>query len=188
MNIRKGRILVDGIDTATIPLHALRAKIAIIPQDPVLFSGSLRSNLDPFSLYSDAALMEMLDNCSMGAPTREHPEGLMRPLEKDGANLSAGQRQLICMARALLKGCRMLTLDEATASIDMATDVAIQRTLREHHGHVTSLTVAHRLNTIMHCDVVIVMDAGKVGEMGPPNELKETDGTRFAALCAAAEH
>merc|ERR1711924_456055 len=102
-------------------------------------------------------------------------------------NLS-GQRQLLCMARALLRRCKVLTLDEATASIDMATDATIQRTLLARNAGATTLTIAHRLNTILHCDAVLVMHKGRVAEMGPPSELKETEGSRFAALCAAAEH
>jgi len=188
VNVRSGSIIIDGVDTGTLPLAALRSSVGIIPQDPVLFSGSLRSNLDPFTDFSDDELWDMLDQCSMAAPVREHPEGLLRPLEQNGANLSAGQRQLLCMARALLKGCKVLTLDEATASIDMQTDATIQRTLRERHANATTLTVAHRINTIMASDAVLVMNNGQVAEMGPPSALRETPGSRFAALCAAAEH
>ena len=132
-------------------------------------------------------MLSVLGHCSISSLVSGSEDGLSRLIEERGGNLSTGQRQLVCMARALLRRCQVLTLDEATASIDMATDAAIQRTLRARHGGATMLTVAHRLNTIMHCDQVIVMHKGRVGEMGPPLELKATPGSRFGALCNAAE-
>ena len=183
-NISSGRIEIDGRDTARMPLATLRSRLAIIPQDPVLFTGSLRANLDPFDQFDDTALWRVLEQCSMSSVVKEHPDALARPLEAGGSNLSAGQRQLVCMARALLKGSRIIVADEATANIDFETDALIQQTLRDQLGTATTLTIAHRLNTIMHCDKVITMHGGKVAEIGSPLELRATPGSRFAELCA----
>ena len=118
---------------------------------------------------------------------REHALGLGRPMEERGGNFSMGQRQLLCLCRTLLKRCRVLVLDEATASVDMESDALIQRTLRSGLDGTTVLTIAHRLDTIMHCDRVIVMHAGIVAESGPPVALKNTKGSRFADLCASQD-
>ena len=182
VELRAGSILIDGVNIAEIPLAALRSALAIIPQDPVLFTGSLRYNMDPFDEHTDAQIWEVLRACSMSAPVEEHPDGLMRPLDEGGGNLSAGQRQLVCMARALLREARVLVLDEATASIDMETDDVIQRTLRERLDGVTVLTIAHRLNTILDYDKVIVMEKGRLAEMGSPQELKGRPEGKFRAL------
>ena len=182
VELRAGSILIDGVNIAEIPLAALRSALAIIPQDPVLFTGSLRYNMDPFDEHTDAQIWEVLRACSMNAPVEEHPDGLMRPLDEGGGNLSAGQRQLVCMARALLREARVLVLDEATASIDMETDDVIQRTLRERLDGVTVLTIAHRLNTILDYDKVIVMEKGRLAEMGSPQELKGRPEGKFRAL------
>jgi len=183
--IRSGTINVDGIDIAKLPLATLRSRLAIIPQDPVLFTGTLRYNLDPFNERSDAEIWAGLRQCSMDVPMQEHPEKLERQIEERGGNLSMGQRQLLCMCRALLKDSRIIVLDEATASVDMETDALIQTTLRNELGGSTVLTIAHRLETIMHCDRVIVMDGGKVAEAGPPLDLREKPGGAFAALWEA---
>jgi len=180
--LTSGTISIDGVDISKLALSALRAKLAIIPQDPVLFTGSLRYNLDPFNEHSDAALWDTLDACKMAEATRAHGDGLARTIEERGGNLSMGQRQLVCMARALLRNATVLVLDEATASVDMETDDIIQQTLREKLAHATVLTIAHRLDTIMHCDRVVVMHQGYVAECGPPHELKATPGTRFHEL------
>jgi len=177
-----GAITIDGIDISTISLEALRSRLAIIPQDPVLFSGTLRSNLDPFNEHSDDAVWQVLEECSMASTVREYPQGLARPIDELGSNLSMGQRQLVCMGRALLKRSRVLVLDEATASVDMETDGFIQRTLQENLSSVTVLTIAHRLNTIMHCNRVAVISGGNVAEVGPPLELRETPGSMLADL------
>jgi len=163
----------------------LRSRLAIIPQDPVLFTGSLRSNLDPTNTYNDAELWSVMQQCGIDTAMAEHPKGLERPIEEKGGNLSMGQRQLLCLCRALLKRSRVLVLDEATASVDMDSDALIQRTLQDGLGGTTVLTIAHRLDTIMHCDRVIVMHEGIVAEAGPPAVLKSTAGSRFAELCAS---
>jgi len=183
----EGSISIDGRDIAGVPLRLLRSRLGIIPQDPVLFTGTLRSNLDPFDAHTDAQLRMVLDQCGMLALADGHADGLQRPMEEKGANLSMGQRQLACMARALLKGSRVLVLDEATASVDLETDELIQQTLRSQLGGVTVLTIAHRLDTIMHCDRVVVMHEGAVAESGAPHELKDRQGGRFAELWASRQ-
>jgi len=183
--LRSGTICIDGLDISKLALGDLRARLAIIPQDPVLFTGTLRYNLDPFSEHTDAQIWQALRQCSMDVPMQEHPEKLERQIEERGGNLSMGQRQLLCMCRALLKQSRVIVLDEATASVDIETDEVIQRTLRNELNHSTVLTIAHRLDTIMHCDRIIVMNAGKLAEAGPPLEMREKPGGHFAALWEA---
>jgi len=182
VELAEGSISIDGVDIATVPLRALRQALAIIPQEATLFSGSLRSNLDPFGQHADADVRECLAQCSLEALCGAHPAGLLQPIEPKGANLSAGQRQLVCTARALLRGSRVLVLDEATASVDMETDELIQQTLRRVLGGVTVLTIAHRLATVMDYDRVVVLSAGAVLEAGPPLELRRRPGSAFAAL------
>jgi len=180
--LRGGAIFIDGVDISHVDLKTLRSRLAIIPQDPVLYTGSLRTNVDPGKRYSDRELWECLGQCGMESAVREHPEGLDRPCEEGGRNFSMGQRQLLCLCRALLKDSRVLVLDEATASVDMESDALIQRTLQTSLGSTTVLTIAHRLETVMHCDRIVVMHDGKVAEAGPPDELRDTPGGRFAEL------
>ena len=161
------------------------ARLAIIPQDPVLFTGTLRSNLDPTDLCTDEELWAAMRQAGMEAPMKQHPDGLKRPIEERGGNLSMGQRQLLCLCRALLRKARVLVLDEATASVDMESDALIQQTLQHNMSGTTVLTIAHRLETIMHCDRVVVMHEGRVAEAGPPQELRTTPGSKFAELWEA---
>ena len=152
---------------------------------------SARSRPDLWlDLRAISASPQALEQCALGPFLAETGDGLLRPLENGGANLSAGQRQLLCMARALLKEARVLLLDEATANLDAETDALLQRTLAQSAavGAATVLTIAHRLDTIMHSDKVLVMDAGRVAEFDSPEALKATPGSIFGGLCAAAEH
>jgi len=180
--LRSGAILIDGVDISRVDLKTLRSRLSIIPQDPVLYTGSLRTNVDPGKRYTDHAVWDCLRQCGMDMAIREHPEGLDRPCEEGGRNFSMGQRQLLCLCRALLKASVVLVLDEATASVDMDSDALIQHTLLTSLGSTTVLTIAHRLDTVMHCDRIIVMHDGKVAESGSPAELKDMAGGRFAEL------
>ncbi|RUS69235.1 hypothetical protein EGW08_023001, partial [Elysia chlorotica] len=176
-----GSIWIDGVDISTIGLHDLRAGLTILPQDPVLFSGSVRFNLDPFNLHSDAAIWEALDNAHLGTLVRELPDQLEFECEEDGQNLSVGQRQLMCLARSLLRKTRILVLDEATAAVDLETDALLQETIREAFRDCTVLTVAHRLNTVIDYDKILVLGNGKILEYGSPSELlRDTSGTFYS--------
>ncbi len=169
--IEKGQILIDGVDIKQMSLHALRSKIGIVPQDPVLFSGTIRANLDPFSQYSDADIYEALDGVNLKNYVQTLPDQLKHKVQEFGANFSQGQRQLICLARVLLKKPAILLLDEATSSVDSETDAQLQRALQTQFTNSTVLTIAHRLNTVMGSDKVMVLDKGDMAEYDSPAEL-----------------
>ncbi|KAG1708712.1 hypothetical protein DVH05_022338 [Phytophthora capsici] len=177
-----GRVLIDDVDIATINLRELRRSLAIIPQDPVLFSGPLRENLDPFHEYSDERIWHVLKQVHMADSLRRWGAGLDFEVAEGGDNLSVGQRQLICIGRALLKDSKVVVLDEATANVDTATDALIQTTIQETFEDKTVLIIAHRINTIMHCDKIAVMDAGRVAEFDSPSALLAQPQSVFGAL------
>lgn len=199
-------MIIDGIDISKIKLHDLRTRLAIIPQDPVLFSGTIRSNLDPFSEFSDYQLREALmrvhlipSSTHTPDPETQLPESstatsttavssispgenkntflsLSAPISFGGSNLSQGQKQLLCLARAILSRPKVLILDEATSAVDMATDRLIQRSIREEFSNTTLLVIAHRLSTISDFDKILVLKDGINAEFGSPKELLEKEG------------
>lgn len=172
----EGQIFIDGIDIGVIGLHDLRKKISIIPQEPVLFSGSLRFNLDPFEERSDAELWRALDQVELMTVVTAMPGGLDGKVLDGGSNFSVGQRQLLCLARAILRNNKILILDEATANVDSETDNLIQETIRQQFADCTVITIAHRLNTVMDSDRVLVVDAGEVVEYDHPFALIKAGG------------
>ncbi|XP_058839985.1 ATP-binding cassette sub-family C member 4-like [Topomyia yanbarensis] len=167
----EGVIEIDGIDTKTLGLKDLRSKISIIPQDPILFSGTLRSNLDPCEEKTDEELWNALDQVELKEAVSSLAGGLECKMSDGGSNFSMGQRQLVCLARAILRKNKILVLDEATANVDPETDKLIQTTIRTQFADCTVLTIAHRLHTVMDSDRVLVMDAGRVVEFGHPHKL-----------------
>lgn len=171
LSYNEGSIIIDDFDTNDMGLHDLRSKISIIPQEPVLFSGTMRFNLDPFDEYTDDKLWNSLSEVKLKEVVSEMPAGLLSRISEGGSNFSVGQRQLVCLARAILRENRILVMDEATANVDPQTDFLIQETIRKKFSNCTVLTIAHRLQTIMDSDKVIVMDAGKCVEFGTPYEL-----------------
>ncbi|KAJ2567783.1 ABC transporter C member 13 [Coemansia sp. RSA 1822] len=197
-----GKIIIDGIDIATIGLHDLRSRISIIPQDPVLFCGTIRDNLDPMDEYTDdevwAAIRATHIEGLLEKPTEKYVEdprnadmgiwvegiGLNKWVKYDGSNFSVGERQLLSLCRALLWRRKILVLDEATANIDNKTDQLIQTVLRNEFKDCTVLTIAHRLNTVMDSDRILVMDQGTVAEFDTPKNLLARDGP-FTQLVAS---
>ncbi|XP_047410098.1 ATP-binding cassette sub-family C member 2 [Sciurus carolinensis] len=175
-----GQITIDGIDIASIGLHDLRGKLTIIPQDPVLFSGSLRMNLDPFNKYSDEEIWKALELAHLKSFVAGLPLGLSHEVTEGGDNLSVGQRQLVCLGRALLQKSKILILDEATAAVDLETDQLIQTTIRNEFFQCTVITIAHRLHTIIDSNKIMVLDDGRIVEYGSPEELLENHGPFYS--------
>ncbi|XP_073110612.1 ABC transporter C family member 10 isoform X2 [Elaeis guineensis] len=177
-----GKIVIDGLDIVTIGLHDLRSRFGIIPQDPTLFHGSVRYNLDPFGQYTDKQIWEVLDKCQLREAVQEKEQGLDSLVVEDGSNWSMGQRQLFCLGRALLKRSCILVLDEATASIDNATDAIIQKTIRTEFADSTVITVAHRIPTVMDSTKVLAISDGKLVEYDEPVKLMKTEESLFGNL------
>ncbi|XP_076628337.1 multidrug-Resistance like Protein 1 isoform X1 [Colletes latitarsis] len=181
-----GQIFIDNIDIAKLGLHDLRSRLTIIPQDPVLFSGSLRMNLDPFNRHTDDEIWRALEHAHLKSFIKNLPNGILHEVTEGGENLSIGQRQLICLARALLRKTKVLILDEATASVDLETDDLIQTTIRQEFKDCTVLTIAHRLNTILDSDRVIVLDNGLIVEYESPEALLNNSSTVFYGIAKDA--
>lgn len=179
-----GTIKVDGIDITTIGLKDLRSRLAIIPQDAYLYSGTLRYNLDPFNSFSDEDIWWALEKSFLKPAIEALPQKLGALVAENGENFSVGQRAQVCLARALLRRSKILVLDEATASVDMETDENIQRTVRNEFGSATILTIAHRLNTIVDYDRVLVMEFGRVKEYDTPANLLRNPNSAFSAMVA----
>jgi ABC-type multidrug transport system fused ATPase/permease subunit len=215
LEARQGSIHIDGLDVSKMKLNTLRSRLAIIPQDPVLFSGTVRSNLDAFDEHSDGELHDALERVHLvSAPTSRDeqangdeqitgqsssaspvepssPSGnqninpfksLLSPITEGGLNLSQGQRQLLCLARAIISRPKVMLLDEATSAVDMTTDALIQRSIREEFSDSTLIVIAHRLSTIADFDKILVMDGGNVREYDTPRKLMEKENGAFRAL------
>ena len=177
-----GRITIDGKDISKIGLHKLRSRLTIIPQDPVLFAGSLRFNLDPCGQHSDADIWDALGHSHLKDQMKQLGDGLDHTVAEGGENFSVGQRQLICLARAILRKTKVLVLDEATAAVDLETDDLVQDTIRKEFVDCTVLTIAHRLNTIMNYDRIAVFDSGQLVEMDSPESLMAKPDSVFSKL------
>ncbi|RKL01801.1 ATP-dependent bile acid permease [Fusarium oxysporum] len=205
LEARSGSVTIDGLDISKIDLHSLRSRLAIIPQDPVLFSGTIRSNLDPFEDNTDDELRESLGRVHLVdsqpvTPTNEPASAatstlaakntnifrdLSSPISESGGNLSQGQRQLLCLARAIVARPKIMVLDEATSAVDMATDALIQRSIREEFTDSTLIVIAHRLSTIADFDRILVLSDGQVAEFGTPKELWQKEGV-FRDMCESS--
>ncbi|PPS00035.1 hypothetical protein GOBAR_AA20628 [Gossypium barbadense] len=176
-----GKIIIDGIDICMLGLHDLRSRFGIIPQEPVLFEGTVRSNIDPIGQFSDEEIWKSLERCQLKDAIASKPDKLDSLVADNGDNWSVGQRQLLCLGRVMLKRSRLLFMDEATASVDSQTDAIIQKIIREDFAACTIISIAHRIPTVMDCDRVLVVDAGKAKEFDKPSRLLERP-TLFAAL------
>ncbi|KAF9001459.1 Multidrug resistance-associated protein 1, partial [Haplosporangium bisporale] len=181
-----GSIWIDGVDISTVGLEALRQNLAIIPQDPTLFVGTVRDNLDPFEQCQDAELWEALDRAHLKKYISSMPGGLTYEVTQNGENFSVGQRSLICLARALLRKTKILVLDEATAAVDVETDELIQKTIRSEFADRTILTIAHRIKTVMDSDKILVLEKGRVQEYESPETLLQRADSLFYNLAQQA--
>ncbi|KAG8365653.1 hypothetical protein BUALT_Bualt18G0128400 [Buddleja alternifolia] len=182
VELEKGRILIDHCDISKFGLMDLRKVLGIIPQSPVLFSGTVRFNLDPFNEHNDADLWEALERAHLKDVIRRNSLGLDAEVSEAGENFSVGQRQLLSLSRALLRRSKILVLDEATAAVDVRTDALIQKTIREEFKSCTMLIIAHRLNTVIDCDRILLLDAGQVVEFDTPETLLQNEQSAFSKM------
>lgn len=183
-----GHINIDDVNTSILGLNDLRSKLSIIPQDAQIFDGTLRENLDPLGTADDARLWEVLELCHLKDHFSAVEEGLDAPLSDGGENLSRGQSQLVCLGRALIHEAKILVLDEATASVDVETDRVVQQTIRRHFNERTIITIAHRLNTIMDSDKILVLDHGEVKEFDSPQNLLDSKGMFYGLYTASKKN
>ena len=181
-----GSVTIDGVDVGKLGLAEARRALCIIPQDPVLFCASLRFNVDPFGEYSDERIWSVLEQVGLKECVLELG-GLESALEEGGANLSMGNRQLVCVARALLRNPRILVMDEATSSLDAGADARLQAVIRREFAECTCLTIAHRLNTVVDADRICVLDQGEVKEVGSPSALWKKRGLFYAMVEATGD-
>lgn len=192
--LTSGSIEIDGIDISTLGLHELRSRLSIIPQDPVLFQGTVRSNIDPFGTANDTELWNALrrswlldsteyDRVQNGTANSNVKFHLDEPVNDDGTNFSLGERQLLALARALVRNTQILILDEATSSVDFHTDSKIQSTIAKEFSHCTILCIAHRLRTIINYDKILVLEAGEVAEYDSPLNLFLREDGVFRSMC-----
>uniref|UniRef100_A0A1D1YZ73 ABC transporter C family member 3 n=1 Tax=Anthurium amnicola TaxID=1678845 RepID=A0A1D1YZ73_9ARAE len=177
-----GQILIDGADISTIGLHDLRSRLSIIPQEPTMFEGTVRSNLDPIGEYTDEEIWQALDTCQLGEEVRNKEGKLDSAVNENGENWSMGQRQLVCLGRVILKKSKILVLDEATASVDTATDNLIQKTLKQLFSDSTVITIAHRITSVLDSDMVLLLDNGEILEYDSPSKLLEDRSSLFTKL------
>ncbi|KAM7277127.1 hypothetical protein ACFE04_018993 [Oxalis oulophora] len=179
---REGSIIIDDVDISKIGLYDLRSRLSIIPQDPSMFEGTVRGNLDPLMQYSDNEVWQALEKCQLGNLVRDKEEKLDATVVESGENWSVGQRQLFCLGRALLKKSNILVLDEATASVDSATDGVVQKVISQEFKDQTVVTIAHRIHTIIDSDLVLVLSDGRVAEFDAPGKLLERENSFFSKL------
>merc|ERR1719412_1059229 len=177
-----GEIMIDGLNIAHMGLANLGSRLTIIPQDPFLFAGTMRINLDPLARYSDKQIWAALELAHLRPYVSNLPEGLDYKITEGGENLSVGQRQLVCLARAVLRKTKVLVLDEATAAVDLETDELIQSTIRDQFSDCTVITIAHRLNTILDSSRVIVLDQGYIKEFETPENLLADRSSQFHSM------
>jgi len=185
LEARSGKIQFNGVDISTLGLATLRSAIGLVPQDPVLFSGSLRHNLDPFSCFTDGRIWQALRCVQLESSVEDWTDKLEHYISDEGGNLSFGQRQLVCLARMILRQPGLLLLDEATSAIEPHTQQLVQQTIKSAFPSSTLVAVAHRLETVLDFDYVVVMEHGDVAEQGPVKELTERKDGTFRKMLAA---
>eukprot|EP01054_Gregarina_sp_Poly1_P010646 Gregarina_sp_Poly_1__10645@NODE_7_length_24424_cov_76_286365_g6_i0_p3_GENE_NODE_7_length_24424_cov_76_286365_g6_i0NODE_7_length_24424_cov_76_286365_g6_i0_p3_ORF_typecomplete_len1518_score224_00ABC_membrane/PF00664_23/1_8e34ABC_membrane/PF00664_23/6_9e36ABC_tran/PF00005_27/2e26ABC_tran/PF00005_27/6_5e31SMC_N/PF02463_19/0_25SMC_N/PF02463_19/1_3e06SMC_N/PF02463_19/27SMC_N/PF02463_19/0_74T2SSE/PF00437_20/0_00011T2SSE/PF00437_20/0_009AAA_22/PF13401_6/0_006AAA_22/PF13401_6/0_014AAA_29/PF13555_6/0_0012 len=181
-----GEIIIDGMDIATVSLQCLRSSLAIIPQDPVILAGTIRVNVDPFNRWQDEEILEALELVTLRPLVDMLPDGIYTSLSDGSFTFSVGQRQLLCLARVLLRDVRVLVLDEATSAMDPGTDALMQKLIRRHFQQCTVITIAHRIGTVLDYDMALVLENGKLAEVGSPASLLATPGSLLAALHKAS--
>ena len=175
-----GKILIDGEDIKNINLEYLRDKLSIVPQDPFLIESTLRDNIDPLNIYSDEEILEIMDN--LGIFKKTGKEKLNIKIKENGKNLSLGEKQLICFARAIIKKNKIIILDEATSSLDIETEKIIQKNMKHYFKDCTVIIIAHHLQMVQECQTILVMDNGKILESGTYNGLLNDKNSKLYSL------